>query len=85
MTSTNPTAGQCWRCRALTGEPCLYPSVCVLGQWRPTPPPLPGTYRWRRTWQWEDIEREIPASRRIYSERYCQEVPVESLGGEWFY
>jgi hypothetical protein len=53
--------------------------------WHATPPPNPGSYRWRRTCQWEDIGRTINADRMIYSERYCQMVPVEKLQGEWLY
>ena len=53
--------------------------------WRSTPPRSPGVYQWRRTPQWEPITREIDASRMIYSQRYLNLVPVESLGGEWFY
>ena len=51
--------------------------------WDKTPPARPGRYWWRRTWQWEPIIRAIPASRRVFSHRFEQEVPVEKIGGEW--
>lgn len=54
-------------------------------QWRPVPPSTPGTYPWRRSWQWEDIEREIALDGTVWSHRYEQRVPADKVGGEWFY
>jgi len=54
-------------------------------QWRKQPPAQQGTYWWRRSYQWEDVQRTINQDRMIYSERYCQLVPAEKLGGEWLY
>lgn len=53
--------------------------------WKNEPPQTPGVYLWRRTWQWEPIEREITERRMIFSHRFEKEVPVETLGGQWFY
>lgn len=53
--------------------------------WREQAPSTPGVYLWRRTPQWEPILREVTPERLIYSQRYCQLVPVEKLGGQWHY
>lgn len=52
--------------------------------WNKEPPRFDGTYVWRRAWNWEPIERDI-TNGRTFSARYAQEVPVEKVGGEWFY
>lgn len=51
--------------------------------WSNTPPAEPGVYWWRRSPQWEPIYRALPASGRVYSHRYEQEVPVARIGGQW--
>lgn len=53
--------------------------------WHKEPPVQQGTYWWRRSYQWEEVQRTINQDRLIYSERYCQLVPAEKLGGEWLY
>lgn len=62
-----------------------YHALAIPRGWRACAPPLPGTYHWRRSSEWESIVREIPASRMLFSHRYEKEVPAEYLGGEWLY
>ena len=40
---------------------------------------------WRRKRLWDPIEREVDASRRVFSHRFMQFVPIEKLLGEWYY
>lgn len=48
-------------------------------------PPKPGRYKWRLTWQWEDIERDLLADGTVYSHRFQQWVPALKVGGRWFF
>lgn len=53
-------------------------------RWTSTPPTRDGWYLWRRSEKWEPVERLAQAG-RAYSQRYCNEVPLTKLEGEWFY
>lgn len=53
--------------------------------WHDDPPRYTGKYQWRRDDSWEPIEREVTSTRVIFSERYCKEVPLSAIGGQWLY
>jgi hypothetical protein len=56
--------------------------------WHHTPPKAPGTYWWRKSWQWEPIERRVFVGAEgvlcVASHRYSDQTPLPVIGGEWF-
>jgi hypothetical protein len=52
--------------------------------WTTVPPKDTGWYLWRRSEKWEPVER-YASQGRAFSHRYCKEVPLAKLEGEWFY
>lgn len=64
-------------------------------EWTLNAPKLPGSYRWRKNYQWEPVIREVRLAREgdfaghlvTFSHRFGHEVPLKHLengGSEWF-
>jgi hypothetical protein len=58
-------------------------------EWVTTLPSKPGVYRWKRSWNWEDVAREVFYSESYgclvtHAERVGHALPLIQIQGVWY-